>query len=59
MSEPQGDITILDLDVAGAALRLVVAEVEGARHAPGETVGVAFEPARARLFVKESGLALA
>jgi multiple sugar transport system ATP-binding protein len=59
LSEPQGDITILDLDAAGAPLRLVVAEVEGAKHAPGETVGVAFEPARARLFIKESGLALA
>ncbi|MGD9537304.1 MAG: ABC transporter ATP-binding protein [Alphaproteobacteria bacterium] len=59
LSEPQGDITILDLDASGAPLRLVVAEVEGARHAPGETVGVAFEPAQARLFMKESGLAVA
>lgn len=59
LAEPQGDITILDLHAGGAPLRLVVAEVEGARRAPGETIGIAFEPARTRLFMKESGLALA
>ncbi|MSO70093.1 MAG: ABC transporter ATP-binding protein [Alphaproteobacteria bacterium] len=58
LAEPQGDITILDLEANGAALRLVVAEIEGAKRNPGETIGLAFEPARTRLFMKESGLAL-
>lgn len=58
VTEPQGDITILDLNAAGANLRLVVPEVEGARRTAGETIAVAFEPARTRLFIKESGLAI-
>ncbi len=58
LAEPQGDITILDLHAGGADLRLVVAEIEGARRTPGETISLAFEPARTRLFMKDSGLAL-
>ena len=59
VTEPQGDITILDLEAAGTPLRLVVSEVEGARRAPGETIRVSLDPARTRLFIKESGLAVA
>ena len=58
LAEPQGDITILDLHANGTPLRLVVAEIEGARRSPGETIDIAFEPACTRMFVKESGLAL-
>lgn len=59
VTEPQGDITILDLEAAGTPLRLVVPEVEGARRRPGETIRVSLDPARTRLFIKESGLAVA
>jgi multiple sugar transport system ATP-binding protein len=58
VTEPQGDITILDLEAAGTALRLVVAEVEGAQRRVGETISVSLDPGRARLFLKESGLAV-
>jgi len=59
LTEPQGDITILDLKANGTTLRLVVPEEVGARYQPGDAVHVALEPADARLFMKESGMMIA
>jgi len=55
ITEPQGDITILDLKAANEVLQMVVPEAEGARHGAGEEIRVRFNPQDGRLFLKESG----
>jgi multiple sugar transport system ATP-binding protein len=55
ITEPQGDITILDLKAANEVLQMVVPEAEGARHGAGEEIRVHFNPHDGRLFLKESG----
>lgn len=56
ITEPQGDITILALKVAGEVLQMVVPEAEGALHRAGEKVRVRFSPREGRLFLKDSGI---
>ena len=59
ITEPQGDITILDLKAAGVALRMVVAEATGARYTTGDRVRVALAGADTRLFLSDSGAMVA
>ena len=59
ITEPQGDITVLDLKAAGAALRMVVPEATGARYAPGDEIRIALTAAEARLFLSDSGTMVA
>ena len=59
ITEPQGDITILDLKANGTTLRLVVSEEVGAQYHAGDAVHVALDPSAARLFMKESGMMIA
>ena len=56
ITEPQGDITILDLKVGGEVLQMVVPEAEGARHGAGEEIRVCLNPRDGRLFLKDSGV---
>lgn len=56
ITEPQGDITILDLKAANEVLQMVVPEAEGARHGAGEEIRVRFNPHDGRLFLKDSGV---
>jgi ABC-type sugar transport system ATPase subunit len=56
ITEPQGDITILDLRVGGEVLQMVVPEAIGAHHGAGEEISVRFNPRDGRLFIKDSGL---
>ncbi|PPR27037.1 MAG: Maltose/maltodextrin import ATP-binding protein MalK [Alphaproteobacteria bacterium MarineAlpha10_Bin1] len=56
ITEPQGDITILDLKAASEVLQMVVPEAEGARHSAGEEIRVRFNPRDGRLFMKDSGV---
>ena len=59
ITEPQGDITILDLQAAGVPLRMVVAEATGARYSAGDRVRVALAGADTRLFLSDSGTMVA
>ncbi len=59
ITEPQGDITVLDLSAAGAPLRMVVPEAAGAAYAPGDTIRVALDPRATRLFMSDSGMLVA
>ncbi len=59
ITEPQGDITILDLTAEGVALRMVVAEATGARYAAGDRVRIALSGADTRLFLSDSGTMVA
>ena len=54
ITEPQGDITILDLEANGVPLRMVVAEATGARYAAGDSVRIALAGADTRLFLSDS-----
>ena len=56
ITEPQGDITILDLKAASEVLQMVVPEAEGALHGAGEEIRVRFNPRDGRLFLKDSGV---
>ena len=57
ITEPQGDITILDVKVAAdTVLQMVVPEAEGARHHAGEKIRLTFDPGDSRVFLKESGM---
>ena len=56
ITEPQGDITILDLKIASEVLQMVVPEAEGALHGAGEEIRVRFNPRDGRLFLKDSGV---
>ena len=59
ITEPQGDITILDLKAAGVPLRMVVAEATGARYSAGDRVRVALAGSDTRLFLSDSGTMVA
>jgi multiple sugar transport system ATP-binding protein len=59
LTEPQGDITVLDLVAAGTALRMVVPEAIGARYEPGDRIRITLEPTDARLFMGDSGMMVA
>ena len=59
ITEPQGDITILDLSAAGVPLRMVVAEATGARYTAGDSVQIALAGADTRLFLSDSGTMVA
>lgn len=59
ITEPQGDITILDLKASGVPLRMVVAEATGARYAAGDSVRIALAGADTRLFLSDSGTMVA
>ncbi len=56
ITEPQGDITILDIKVAGVVLQMVVPEAKGAHHEAGEKIRLTFDPGDGRLFAKETGV---
>ena len=59
ITEPQGDITILDLKASGEPLRMVVPEATGTRCAPGDAIRVSLADADMRLFMSDSGVLVA
>ena len=59
ITEPQGDITILDLKAEGVPLRMVVAEATGARYTAGDRVRIALAGADTRFFLSDSGTMVA
>ena len=59
ITEPQGDITILDLAAEGVPLRMVVAEATGAQYTAGDSVRIALAGADTRLFLSDSGTMVA
>jgi len=59
MIEPLGDVTILDLAVNDATLRMVLPEAEANRYRTGDQLRVGFNPERALLFDAASGALVA
>jgi multiple sugar transport system ATP-binding protein len=58
LTEPLGDVTVLDVDAGGAILKIALPEEEALAYPPGADLTVALRPDAAHLFDKESGLAL-
>ena len=55
LTEPLGDVTIIDLEARGTQLRMVLREEIAARYNAGQTIEVAFEPAEIHLFDRSTG----
>ncbi len=55
LTEPLGDVTVIDLEVRDARLKMVLREEVASRYAAGSEVEVAFDPADVHLFDRESG----
>lgn len=56
--EPLGDLTVLDMDVAGAPIKMVLSEGRAASMRPGDALTIAIDIQQTHLFSKESGAAL-
>jgi multiple sugar transport system ATP-binding protein len=56
LTEPLGDVTVLDLEAGGAILKMVLPEERAVAYAAGDRLRVALAPADAHLFSKESGV---
>ena len=56
LTEPLGDVTVLDLAAKGAPLKMVLREEVAARLDEGDEIEVSFRPQDAHLFFKETGV---
>ena len=59
LTEPLGDVTVLDLDVAEHLFRMVLPESEAVRYRAGDRLDVELAVERTHLFARETGGALA
>ena len=58
LTEPLGDVTVLDVDVRGKIMRMVLAEEAAAAYRPGQDIGLSFQLANAHVFMTETGVRL-
>ena len=56
LTEPLGDVTILDVDVGGHIVKSVLPEDLAARYAPGQPIDLSFRLADAHYFMTETGV---
>ena len=56
LTEPLGDVTILDLDAAGTMVKTVLPEDEALAYAVGDELDVGYALADAHLFFRETGV---
>ncbi|MGI9335078.1 MAG: ABC transporter ATP-binding protein [Gammaproteobacteria bacterium] len=56
LTEPLGDITVIDLDAAGTALRMVLPEAQAYRYKVGDRLDVELALEQAHLFYEETGI---
>ncbi|MFK7862296.1 MAG: ABC transporter ATP-binding protein [Granulosicoccus sp.] len=56
LTEPLGDVTILDIDVSGNLLKMVLPEDKATAYSPGQDIDLSFQMSDAHLFDAESGL---
>ena len=59
LTEPLGDITVLDLDLNGQGLKMVLPEERALAVKPGQEIAVAITPAHLHLFDQATGRRLA
>ncbi len=58
LSEPLGDVVVLDLEAGGAPLRMVLPEDQAIRYRPGDSLSVAFRTENTQVFARETGTAI-
>ncbi|MGI9487065.1 MAG: ABC transporter ATP-binding protein [Geminicoccaceae bacterium] len=58
LTEPLGDVTVLDVEAGGTVMKMALPEEEALAFPAGSELAVAFRPDAAHLFDKESGEAL-
>lgn len=58
LTEPLGDVTVLDIDAGGTILKIALPEEEALAFPPGAELTVALRADAAHLFNKENGLAI-
>jgi len=58
LTEPLGDVTVLDLDIAEHSIRMVVPEIDAARYRAGDRLDVELAVERTHLFARDTGAAL-
>jgi multiple sugar transport system ATP-binding protein len=59
LTEPLGDVTVIDLRAGGAALKMALPEEEALAFRPGTDLALELSLARAHLFHRETGVAVA
>ncbi len=59
LTEPLGDVTILDIDVAGNILKLVLPEEKAASYRLGQDINMSFQLSDAHLFMSTTGTRVA
>jgi len=59
LTEPLGDVTILDIDVAGNILKLVLPEEKAALYRLGQDINMSFQLSDAHLFMSTTGTRVA
>jgi multiple sugar transport system ATP-binding protein len=58
LTEPLGDVTVLDLEAGGAVLKMALPEEEALAYPPGKELAIELSLADAHLFHQETGRAL-
>jgi len=56
LTEPLGDVTILDIDIRGKLMKMVLPEDVAAVYSQGQVIDLSFRLADAHLFMTESGV---
>ena len=59
LTEPLGDVTVLDLDIAERMFRMVLPESDAVRYRAGDRLDVELAVERTHLFTRDTGAALA
>jgi len=59
LTEPLGDVTVLDLDIGGTMLKMVLREEVAAAMAVGQTIPVRLVAGQGHLFARETGVRVA
>ncbi len=58
LTEPLGDVTILDVKAQDATMKMVLREEIAAKYQVGQNIDLGFDPADAHLFDRETGARL-
>jgi multiple sugar transport system ATP-binding protein len=58
LTEPLGDVTVLDVEAGGAVLKIALPEEEALAYTPGTALTIELSLADAHLFHRETGDAL-
>ena len=56
LTEPLGDVTIIDIDINGDLLKIVLPEDKATAYSPGEDIELSFQMSDAHLFNADTGI---